>query len=68
MTARLTIEFEDGSSKVIELAKAVEIDLPAGRPQSIDLRQTNNGSWVMAFTKALFEGKKLKSLGVEKVR
>lgn len=65
MTANLTIEFEDGTTKTIQLERAFEIDTTPPLKQSIEFRETNKG-WVMSFTKPLFEGKKFKSIQVSK--
>lgn len=57
MTATLMITFDDGSSRQIAVGKAIEIDT-ASEFQELSFRSTRKG-WVMAFTKPLFEGKKL---------
>ena len=57
MTATLTITFDDGSSRQITVEKAVEVNTST-EFQELSFRSTRKG-WVMAFTKSLFEGKKL---------
>ena len=62
----MSIEFEDGSIKEIELNRAIEIDIPPTRKQSIAFGETKNG-WLMSFTKPLFEGKKFKEIKITKI-
>lgn len=54
--AKLTVYFDDGTSKDIVLEKAIEIDT-AGK-QELSFRETAKG-WVMTFTKSILDGKKL---------
>lgn len=57
MTATLTVNFSDGSSKTIELKKLIEIDTHG--VQEIGFRQTKSGEWLMTCTKSFLEGKNL---------
>lgn len=60
-TATLTLSFEDGSEKIIPLKNAIELGVGPSAKQSLEFRETNSGEWVMAFTRPLFDGKKIKS-------
>lgn len=64
MKADLLITFEDGTHKKITLEEAIEINTKG--KQSISFIQTNKGTWIMSFTKSLFEDKKFWSIRVEK--
>ncbi len=64
--ATLTLTFEDGSSKQIDVHVAIEIDVSPERKQSIEFRQSSNGKWVMSFTKPIFEGKRIESIAFVK--
>lgn len=64
MKAYLQIEFEDGTSKRIELVNAIETD--HGGLQSVEFRETKGGKWILYFTKRTFEGRKVKRIGFEK--
>lgn len=66
MTATLKINFDDGSSKEITLHKAIEMRVGPERKQSIEFRETSDGTWVMAFTSPLFESKKFSNIEVFK--
>jgi len=59
MTAALTLRFDDGTEKVIELEKAIELDLGPRAKKSLEFRETSKGSWIMTFTSTLMEGRKL---------
>ncbi len=68
MNATLTIEFEDGTSKVIDLGpKCIEIDISPESRQSIAINGNAAGSFLMSFTKPLMDGKKFKSITIKKV-
>jgi hypothetical protein len=54
MTATLTLNFTDGTSKEILIDRVIEIDTPG--KQEISFRETPKG-WVMAFTKSVKDGK-----------
>lgn len=55
--AKLTITFEDGSTKEIVMEKAIEIKVP--EQQEICFRPDKNGNWSMIYYTDTFEGKKL---------
>lgn len=65
MKAELKITFEDGSSKIIEIKKAIEIDCEHKR-ESISINQTKKGYFVMSFMKSIFEGKKFSNISITK--
>lgn len=62
MTATLTLNFEDGTSKQITLAHAVELDVSSHLKQSLEFRQTKPDRWIMSYTKPLFDGKKISTI------
>lgn len=65
--ATMTILFEDGTERVIDLGqKCVEIDLPDAAKQSISVHQTPRGEYRMSFTKPLMVGKKFQSITISK--
>lgn len=64
--ASLVIEFEDGSSKRINVYVAVELDVSAERKQSIEFRQVKPDRWLMSFTKPVFDGKPIKAINFTK--
>jgi hypothetical protein len=59
MSALLTLRFDDGTERVITLKNSIEMNVSPERKQSIEFRETNDGVWVMAFTKPVLQGKKL---------
>ena len=68
MKASLTLDFEDGSQTVLTLSKAIEINTLPQTKQSLCFNQTSKGDWVMSFTKAMFEGKKINTISMKKTR
>lgn len=54
--AKLTINFDDGSSKEIIIDHALMIDVPG---ESIGFNQNKKGAWNMYFKPQLLEGKNL---------
>lgn len=65
MTATLSINFEDGTSKQIELTSVIEMRITPERRQSLEFRETTKG-WVMAYTTPLFEDKKISDISIYK--
>jgi hypothetical protein len=67
MTGKCIIEFEDGSTKELNLGnKCIEINTrgPTTR-QSIVIQETKDG-WNMSFTKPMMDGKKFKEIKIVK--
>jgi hypothetical protein len=68
MRAKLTINFTDGSSKVIDLGEScIELDVSAHRKQSVGVQQVGSTKFKLAFTKPLMEGKQFESIIINKV-
>ena len=55
--AKLTITFEDGSTKEIIMEKAIELKVPG--QQEICFRPDKKGNWSMIYYTDTFEGNKL---------
>ncbi len=66
MKATLTLTFEDGSTRELELQHAVEIGVGPQAKESISFHQKASGEWIMAFTKPTFQGKKISTVKMEK--
>lgn len=67
MNATLRITFEDGSSKELPLTETCfEIDVAPERKQSIGVQQNLSGQYKLGYTKPLMDGKKWKSIVIEK--
>jgi hypothetical protein len=67
MKAKLTIQFDDGSTEEIFLESAIEIKTGPAALQAIEFRQTKSGKWIMAFTQALWKGRKFADIKVNKI-
>lgn len=65
--ARLTITFEDGTQETIQLERAIQINTGEDALQCVEFRQTRAGGWVMAFTAALWKGRKFTKIEAEKL-
>lgn len=61
-TAILTLTFEDGHQQHIRIKGTIELGVTPQAKQSIEFRETSGGSWVMAFTKPIFNGRKIQSI------
>lgn len=53
---KLTLTFQDKSSKQIDLVNAIEANHPG--KQAIEFRETDKG-WILYFTKRTMEGKRI---------
>lgn len=68
MRAELTINFTDGSSKVIDLGEScIELDVSEHRKQSVGVQQVGSTKFKLAFTKPIMDGKQFQSITITKV-
>jgi len=56
---QLSIQFDDGSQKVIELDHVLVLNLPPGRARSLCFQENKGGRWTMVVTSETLDGKKL---------
>lgn len=65
-TAQLTLKYEDDTSQTILISNVIELGVTPQARQSIEFREVSDGSWVMAFTKPVFQGKKISTINLTK--